>query len=111
MTRRIRSLNKGRLTVWWVTHRQDAIRAAQLVTIVGLYMVASHMDYSDAIAQERSMRERAEEQAELMKPLAEEYPQMTFVLQARTRQDAIDRMAEVEGMIAAERYSLRWGVK
>lgn len=110
MTRRIRSLNKGRLTVWWVTHRQDAIRAMQLVAIVGLYMLASHMDYQDAINAERSARIRAEERLAGMQPIAD-HPSVAFVIDARTKQDAINRFAEIEGALMKERYIMQRGTK
>ena len=54
MTRALHRLTGGRLRIWFLSHRQDAIRAVQLVTLVALFLTASSMDYQDQLDTERA---------------------------------------------------------
>ena len=101
---------RQRLYIWRITHAQDIRSAILLMVLAGLYLLASSIDYQDALEQERFAREAAEQRLEAMQPLSD-YPRVAFVIDARTRQDAIDRIAEIEGALGRERYELRWGKK
>ena len=98
---------RQRLYIWRITHSQDIRSAILLMILAALYLLASSMDYQDAIEQERFAREAAEQKLEAMQPLSD-YPRVAFVIDARTRQDAIDRIAEIEGALGRERYQLRF---
>jgi hypothetical protein len=104
MTRRLRSLNRGRLAVWWVTHRQDAIRSMQLVLLVALFLAASTADYHDQLDQERAARAAVEERLadarELHGPIA---PPTVFVIEARTTRDLEARLEDILGSLYAAR--------
>lgn len=96
MTRTIRSLNKGRARVWWATHRQEAIRAAQLTTLVALFLTASTLDYQEQLDQERAALAAAREQ---LRDIAGTYgppvPPTVFVIEARTPAELEMRLAEI----------------
>lgn len=101
---------RQRLYIWRITHAQDIRNTVLLMILAALYLLSSSMDYQDAIEQERYAREAAEQKLEVMQPLSD-YPKVAFVIDARTRQDAINRIAEIEGALGRERYELRWGKK
>lgn len=96
MTRRIRALNRGRVGVWWVTHRRDAIHAAQLMALVGLWLTASAFDYQDQLDAERTRRARAEAQ---LAAVAEQFgppaPPTVFVVEARSPEELQRRLVEI----------------
>ena len=106
MTRAIRAFNKGRARIWWVHHGREATRAAQLTTLVALFIAASAFDYEDQLAMERSAREDAERQ------LADEralrgIPNPAIVIDARNAERFGIRLAEIAGGLDAERQKLR----
>lgn len=104
--KRLHALNSGRFRIWWVTHRQDAIRASQLVAIVGLYLLASTMDYRDQLDAERLAKEEA--QLRLVEERAlHGVPNPAIVLDANTAKRYGLRLAEIAGGLDAERYGLR----
>jgi len=107
--KRLHALNAGRARIWWLTHRQDAVRAAQLVTLVALFLTASSMDYQDQLDAERAAKEAVAEQL-ARERAARELPVISFVIDARTPAEARMRLAEIEGAAMAERYAMR-GVK
>lgn len=107
--KRLRSLNAGRARIWWITHRQDAVRAGQLVTLVLLFLTASSMDYRDQIDAERAAKDAVTEQL-AQERAARGLPRVTFVIDAKDIPAARMRLAEIEGAAMAERYGLR-GVK
>lgn len=111
MTRRLRALNRGRLAVWWVTHRQDAIRSAQLTTLVVLLFAASTADYNDQLAMAEAERARAEERAAAAEGLADNLPRVTFVIQAATREELDNRLADVASAAGGERYRYKFEKK
>lgn len=104
--KRLRSLNAGRARIWWLTHRHEAKRAAQLVTLVALFLVASSMDYHDQLEAERAAKEAVAEQLASERS-ARGLPRVTFVIDARTPAEAKLRLAEIEGASMAERYGMR----
>lgn len=104
--RSLRCLASGRARIWWVTHRQDAIRASQLVAIVGLYLLASTMDHQDQLEAERLAKEEA--QLRLVEERAlHGIPNPAIVLDARTAEKFGLRLAEIAGGLDSERYGLR----
>lgn len=104
--KRLRCLASGRARIWWVTHRQDAIRATQLVAIVALYLLASTMDYQDQLDAERLAKEEA--QLRLVEERAlHGIPNPAIVLDARTAERFGLRLAEIAGGLDSERYGLR----
>ena len=107
--KRLHALNAGRLRIWWLTHRQDAVRAAQLVTLVALFLTASSMDYQDQLDAERAAKDAVAEQL-AQDRAARELPRVTFVIDAASVAEAKKRLAEIEGAAMAERYAMR-GVK
>lgn len=107
--KRLRSLNAGRARIWWLTHRHDAKRAAQLVTLVVLFLTASSMDYQDQLDAERAAKDAVAEQL-AQERAARGLPRVTFVIDAKDIPAARMRLAEIEGAAMAERYGMR-GVK
>lgn len=106
MMTRLHALNAGRARIWWVTHRNDAIRASQLVAIVALYLVASTMDYRDQLEAERMAKEEA--QLRLVEErMLHGVPNPAIVLDARTAERFGLRLAEIAGGLDTERYGLR----
>ena len=106
MNRALHRLTQGRLRIWLLTHRQDAIRAAQLVTLVVLFLTASTMDYQDQLDAERAAhREVAQTLAQ--ERAARALPPTLYMIEARTPAEARLKMAEIEGAAMAERYRLR----
>jgi hypothetical protein len=106
MTRAIRSLNKGRLRVWWIYHRQDAIRTLQLAAIVLLFLVASSMDYRDQVAAERAAHEAVREQLRDERA-ARGHSRTVYLIEAATPEAARMKLAEIAGEIDLERAKLR----
>lgn len=104
--KRLRSVNAGRLRIWWLTHRQDAVRAAQLVTLVALFLLASSMDYQDQLDAERAAAEAATAKLEAHRQ-AHGLPRVTFVIDVPDIPAAKMRLAEIEGAVMAERYRMR----
>lgn len=113
MTRTIRSLNKGRARVWWVHHGREAKRAAQLVALVGLWILASTLDYRDQVQAERASRAELEREAREAGASAQGFsrrlPRITFVLEARTPEELELRLAEIAGKADGLRAELRGG--
>lgn len=103
---RLHALASGRLRIWWVTHRRDAVRAAQLVTLVALFLAASSADYQDQLDAERAAHEAVSEQL-AQERAARGLPRVTFVIDAETIPAARMRLAEIEGAAMAERYRMR----
>ena len=103
MAKTIRALNGGRLRVWWVCNRQDAIRSVQLAAILGLWMLASHFDYRDQLDMAHSAREAAEARADEASGFERKLPRVTFVLDARTPEELKLRLAEIAGGLDGER--------
>ncbi|MBL0142625.1 MAG: hypothetical protein IPP91_11130 [Betaproteobacteria bacterium] len=106
MSPRIRGLNRGRLRVWWITHRQDAIRAAQLVALVGCFLAVSAFDCQDQLDMERAAREDAQAQLAAERS-ARALPRLTFVIDARTPAEAQVRLAEIASDADVQRLNLR----
>lgn len=105
MTRTIRALNKGRLAVWWVTHRQDAIRASQLTTLIVLILLAGRFDYEDQLDAERAKTAKAVSQlAEVAGRYGPPIPPVVFVLEARTPRELELRLADVVNAAERTRY-------
>lgn len=103
---RLKGLGGGRLRIWWVTHRRDAIRAAQLLTIAALYLVASTLDHQDALEQANAAREEA------IAMLAEDralrgLPNPAIVLDAENARRYGLRLSEIAGGLDVERAQLR----
>lgn len=109
MTRRLRSLNGGRARIWWVHHGREAIRAIQLVAIVGLFLAASHFDYTDAIEAEKAAREDVAEQLR-QERIARRLERITFVIEASTPAEAQAKLAIIAGDADTQRYRL-WVAK
>lgn len=108
MTRAIRSLNKGRLAVWWVTHRQEAIRSLQLTALVTLMLMAGHFDYQDQLDAERAARAQVEAQLAAAGDLyGPPLPPTVFVLEARTPRELELRLAEIAGSLDGWRARMR----
>lgn len=106
MTRALHRLTAGRLRIWWLTNRKDAVRAAQLVTLVALFLLASSMDYQDQLNAESAAH------ASVREELAQEragrsLPPTVYMIEARTPAEARTKLAEIEGAAMAERYKLR----
>lgn len=106
MTRRLRSLNGGRLRVWWIHHRQEARHHALFAILVGLWLLANHLDYQDQIDYERAMRAEAEQQLQSDRALRG-LPNPAIVLDAKTAERFGLRLAEIAGGLDAERAKVR----
>lgn len=100
--RTLRASFGGRARIWWVTHRQDAIRAAQLSALVGLFLTASSMDYRDQLDAERAAREAAEAQLSADRAIRG-LPNPAIVIDAANAQQYGLRLAEIAGGVDAER--------
>ncbi len=104
MIHHLRTFRGGDLAVWWDTHRQDAIRSLQLVTLVCLFGLAGRLDYEDQLAMERAARaaveKRLAEAEQLYGPIA---PPTVFVLEARTTRDLEARLEDILGGLYAAR--------
>jgi hypothetical protein len=103
---RLHSIFSGRLRIWWLTHRQDAVRAAQLVALVALFLTASTMDYQDQLDAERSAKAAVDEQL-AQERAGRSIPSTVYMIEARTPAEAKMKLAEIEGAVMAERYRMR----
>ncbi len=106
MPRRLRALNGGRFTVWWVTNRVDAIRTLLLTTLVGLYLLASTLDHRDQLDAAEAAREEA------VATLHEEralrgLPNPAIVLDAENARRYGLRLSEIAGGLDVERAQIR----
>lgn len=108
MTRAIRSLNKGRLRVWWVHHGPEAKRAGLLALLAAIYLLVSELDYRDQVELAR-LAGAASAQAEAPAGFARPLPRITFVLDARTPEELELRLAEIAGGADGWRAELRGG--
>lgn len=102
MIRALHRLTGGRLRIWLVSHGRDAKLAAQLVALVGLYLLASSMDYQDQLD---AANARAEESARVLaaERALHGVPNPAIVLDARTAERYGLRLAEIAGGLDAER--------
>lgn len=96
MIARLKRLNGGRARIWWLHHGREAIRAAQLVAIVALYLAVSTFDYHDQLAQAEADR------ANVAETLRQEravngMPRTAWIIEAKTPQEAQLRLAEIAG--------------
>ena len=105
MTRAIRGFNKGRLRIWWIHHRRDAIGAAQLTAIIAIVLLVGHFDYIDQIEAEKSARRDVIEQLRQEKA-ARGLARTTFIIEASTPAEAQEKLAIVAGDADAQRYRL-----
>lgn len=106
MTRSLHRLTGGRLRVWAISHGREAVRALQLVAIVGAFLTVSHFDYQDAIAAEKAAREDVAEQLRQEK-IARTLPRTTFVIEAATPAEAQEKLAAIAGDADVMRYDVR----
>lgn len=106
MTRAIRSLNKGRARVWWVHHGREAIRAAQLTTLVACFIAVSSFDYQDQLEQERAAHAAVRQQLDEERA-ARGMPRTAWIIDATTPRKASERLAEIAGDLDAWRYRNR----
>lgn len=109
MTRRLRALNGGRLRVWWLHHRRDAIGAAQLTAIVAIFLIVGHFDYQDQINAEKAAHRDVAE-ALRQERIARTLPRTTYIIEAATPAEAQSKLAQIAGDADAERYRI-WAVK
>ncbi len=103
---RLKGLCGGRLRIWWVTHRVDAIRTLLLTTLVGLYLLASTLDHQDRLDAAEAAREDA------IAMLAEDrairgLPNPAIVLDAENARRYGLRLSEIAGGLDTERAQLR----
>lgn len=96
MRRRILGFNGGRARIWWVHHGQQAVRALQLIALICAYLAVSTFDHQDQLEQERSARAAATE-ALRQERAARGLPRTTFVIEAKTPQEASLKLAEIAG--------------
>lgn len=106
MIARLKRVNHGRLRVWWIHHGQEAIRAAQLTTIAVIFLVVSSFDYQDQIDQERAAHAAIAETLRRERA-ARGLPRTTFVIEAKTPQEASMRLAEIASDADVQRLTLR----
>lgn len=104
--RALHRITGGRLRIWLLSHGRDAKLSLQLVALVGLYLLASSMDYQDQLDAAHARAEESERILAAERAL-HGVPNPAIVLDARTAERYGMRLAEIAGGLDAERQSLR----
>lgn len=104
--RTLRSMGRGRLRVWWMTYRHQAVLALQVVFIVWAYLIVSTMDYHDQVAAERAAKQ------DVAKALDDErssrkLPPTVWLIEAQTPEKAQQRLAQIAGQLDLDRARMR----
>lgn len=104
--RALRAAFGGRLRIWWVTHRHQVRSSALVLTLIACYGVVGHFDEIDS----RNIHELVVARTAEMKrerQLIESLPPTVFILEGRTRDEALNRLSEIAGDLDNERYHLK----
>lgn len=104
--RTIKAMGRGKLRVWWLTHRHQAILALQVVFVVWAYLIASTMDYNDQVAAERAAKEQVARTLQDERN-ARTLPSTVWLIEAQTPEKAQQRLAQIAGQLDMERAKLR----
>lgn len=100
---RLHAIFSGRLRIWWLHHGREAWSAGLLMALVGLFLLASSMDYHDALDAERTARQEAEDRLAHLKAL-HGVPNPAIVLEARTAERYGLRLADIANDLDIERW-------
>lgn len=105
MRRALERICRGRLTVWWWTHRQDSRTVVLASTLLGIIGLQAYFDHQDLInnhdlmvAQTATLRRERE--------MLERLPPVLFLIESRTVAGASYALARVAGTLDTERYTL-----
>jgi len=104
--RGIKAMARGKLRVWWLTNRHQAILALQVVFVVWAYLIASTMDYHDQVAAERSAKEQVARALQDERN-ARNLPPTVWLIEAKTPEKAQERLAQIAGQLDLDRARLR----
>lgn len=106
MVRPLKTLGKGRVRVWMLTHGEQARLALLGCTMVALYSLASHWDYQDALMAEQMAHDQAK-RALAQEQKARTLPATVFVIEADTPDKAQEKLARIAGNLDLERLKMR----
>lgn len=104
--RSLSRLGGGRFRIWWLCYGQRTKYALMAITMIGLYGIASEMDYQDALLAERIAHDQAK-RALAQEQKARTLPPTVFVIEADTPDKAQEKLAKIAGDLDLERYKMR----
>lgn len=101
---------RGRVSVWWWTHRHQARSVALATGLVAIIGAVGYFDHQDEIAHHDLMVARTQAMIR-ERELIERLPTTLFILEAKTVDGAVEKLSRVAGSADAERYQLQYQLK